>query len=892
MSEDNKNNGKIRQSFSNGRSKVVTVEVKKKRSFGDFKNRSNSSQSFTNAFVQKSGLTNDELQNRIKAVQELAATHKLEAQKREAEANNIVSSRLTELEAQKLVASSQNVSENEISNSNKEVVKVDNDVNRVSEKVEKKVDIISDRKSNNSMRTDGLKAKFNERKTAEGRDAYVPNKRKFEKGNAQSQDRQSVSRGKNFVRDNNAIANSYMRAAADAYATSQVAENNKFAMKGKQDKNKSLDDRNQSENSKKNKNTGFERNFDRGGKISIYNALDENDDDDFRGNRKSKTKKSQNKHITTDDSVKIIKEVQLPETISVQELANRMAVRSGELIKSLMKMGVMATINQTLDADTAELVVLELGHKVKRVDNSAIEQELLMSDESAREADIVTRAPIVTVMGHVDHGKTSLLDALRKTDIALSEAGGITQHIGAYQITLQDNRKITFIDTPGHAAFTEMRARGANVTDVVVLVVAADDGVKEQTVEAINHAKAANVPMIIAINKIDKVGADPNRVRNELLNYEIVVESLGGDVIDVEVSAKSGINLDKLEESILFQAEFLELKADQNKNAKAVVVESKVEKGLGPVATILVQDGTLKLGDVFVCGTSYGKVRAIKNDLKMNLQELQPGAPGEIIGFNITPVPGDDFIVISSEQKAKEIADMRAVKKKEKEWLQKSKMSFVDVFAQAKNSTKMSVLPVIVKGDVQGSVEAISESLKKLATDEVSVNILHSGIGGITESDVILANASNALILGFNVRANLQARELSLTHGIELKYYSVIYDLIDDVKSILSGMLSPILSEKVIGTAEIRQIFEISSVGKVAGCMVTHGIIKRAAKVRVLRDNVVIHTGNVKSIYRKKDEAKEVKEGFECGVCLESYGDIHLNDVLEFFEIEKTARSL
>ncbi len=891
MGEDNKNNGKIRQSFSNGRSKVVTVEVKKKRSFGDFKNRSSGSHSSTNAFVQKSGLTNDELQNRIKVVQELAATHKLEAQKREAEANNIVSSRLTELEAQRLVASSQNVSEDESSNSNKEVVKVDNDANRVEEKTGKKVDINSDRKSGDSRRTDGLKAKFNDRKTDEGRGSYALNKRKFEKGNAQSQDRQSVSRGKNFVRENNAIANSYMRAAADAYATSQAAENNKFSMKGKQDKNKVLDDRNQSENSKKNKNTGFERNLDRGGKISIYNALDENDDD-FRGSRKSKTKKNHNKHVATDDSVKIIKEVQLPETISVQELANRMAVRSGELIKSLMKMGVMATINQTLDADTAELVVLELGHKVKRVDNSAIEQELLMSDASVREVEIVTRAPIVTVMGHVDHGKTSLLDALRKTDIALSEAGGITQHIGAYQITLQDDRKITFIDTPGHAAFTEMRARGANVTDVVVLVVAADDGVKEQTIEAINHAKAANVPMIIAINKIDKVGADPNRVRNELLNYEIVVESLGGDVIDVEVSAKSGINLDKLEESILLQAEFLELKADKNKNAKAVVVESKVEKGLGPVATILVQNGTLKLGDVFVCGISYGKVRAIKNDLKMNLQELQPGAPGEIIGFNITPVPGDDFMVISSEQKAKEIADMRAVKKKEKEWLQKSKMSFADMFAQGKSSAKMSVLPVIVKGDVQGSIEAISESLKKLATDEVSVNILHSGVGGITESDVILANASNALILGFNVRANLQARELSLTNGIELKYYSVIYDLIDDVKSILSGMLSPILSEKVIGTAEIRQIFEISSVGKVAGCMVTHGVIKRVAKVRVLRDNVVIHTGNVKSIYRKKDEAKEVKEGFECGVCLESYGDIHLNDVLEFFEIEKTARSL
>lgn len=891
MNEDNKNNGRIRQSFSNGRSKVVTVEVKKKRSFGDFKNKGGSNKpSATNAFAQKSGLTNDELQNRIKAVQELAATHKLEAQKREAKANDMVSSRLTEIEAQRSVALSQNKSEDGAQTVDAAQCVVEGN-SKTNDSVENKIDVRVEKKSTEFEKRDSSKPKFSDKKNTGNRDGYLSNKRKFERVNTQSQDKPFANKNKSFNKDSNAVTNSYMRAAADAYATSQATDN-KFSMRGKVDKNKSLEDRKQQENSKKNKNSSFEKNFDRGGKISIYNALDSNDEDGFRVGRKSKAKKNQNKPVVNDDSVKIIKEVQLPETISVQELANRMAVRSGELIKALMKMGVMATINQTLDADTAELVVLELGHKVKRVDNSAIEQELLMSDETSREEEIVPRAPIVTVMGHVDHGKTSLLDALRKTDIALSEAGGITQHIGAYQITLQDSRKITFIDTPGHAAFTEMRARGANVTDVVVLVVAADDGVKEQTVEAINHAKAANVPMIIAINKIDKVGADPNRVRNELLNYEIVVESLGGDVIDVEVSAKSGINLNKLEESILLQAEFLELKADKNKNAKAVVVESKVEKGLGPVATILVQDGTLNLGDVFVCGTSYGKVRAIKNDLKMNLHELQPGTPGEIIGFNIPPVPGDDFIVISSEQKAKEIADMRAVKKKEKEWLQKSKTSFADMFAQAKNSNKVRVLPVIVKGDVQGSIEAISESLKKLANDEVSVNILHSGVGGITESDVILANASNALILGFNVRANLQARELSSTYGSELKYYSVIYDLIDDVKSILSGMLSPILSEKVIGSAEIRQIFEISSVGKVAGCMVTHGTIKRAAKVRVLRDNVVIHTGNVKSIYRKKDEVKEVKEGFECGVCLESYGDIHLNDVLEFFEIEKTARSL
>jgi len=565
-------------------------------------------------------------------------------------------------------------------------------------------------------------------------------------------------------------------------------------------------------------------------------------------------------------------------------------VRVADLIKALMKMGIMATINQVIDADTAELIVLEMGHKVKRVGDADIVSELISEVEDAEE-NMLPRPPIVTIMGHVDHGKTSLLDAIRKTDVALNEAGGITQHIGAYQITMKDSRKITFIDTPGHAAFTEMRARGANVTDVVVLVVAADDGVKEQTVEALNHAKAAGVPIIIAINKIDKPSANPDRVRNDLLNHEIVVEALGGDVIDVEVSAKSGINLDLLEDSILLQADVLDLKANPNRSAEATVVEARVEKGLGPVATVLVNKGTLKVGDVFVAGMVSGKVRAIRNDLKQNLNELLPGSPGEIIGFSSAPIPGDDFIVVQDESKAKEVAEIRARKKKEKEWVVK-RGSVSDMFAQAASGEKIQSVAVIIKADTQGSIEAISESLRKLATDEVQVNILHSGVGGITENDVILANASNAVVLGFNVRANMQAKDQSSRDGIELKYYSVIYDLIDDVKAIMSGMLAPTLSERVIGSAEVRQIFDISKIGKVAGCMVIDGVIRKTAKVRILRDNVVIHTGNVKSLQRKKDAVKEIKEGFECGISLESYSDIHIKDVIEFFEIDEIARTL
>jgi translation initiation factor IF-2 len=554
-----------------------------------------------------------------------------------------------------------------------------------------------------------------------------------------------------------------------------------------------------------------------------------------------------------------------------------------------MKLGVMVTANQIIDADTAELVVMEFGHSVKRVSESDIEIGLKTEDSAT---NLLPRPPVVTIMGHVDHGKTSLLDALRKTDVVAREAGGITQGIGAYQVTLQDGRKITFIDTPGHAAFTEMRSRGANVTDIVVLLVAADDGVKDQTVESINHTKAANVPVVVAINKMDKHGADPERVRKELLNYEIVVEKYGGEIMDVEISAKAGMNLNKLEEVILLQAEMLDLKANPNRMAEGVVIESKVEKGYGPVATVLIEKGTLRVGDIFISGTVYGRVRAIKNDRHESLVELLPGTPGEIIGFSGTTIPGDDFVVVDDESKAKEIASYRDRKKREQAYVVSTKVSIEQMFSKIEENEKLSLLSIIVKADVQGSSEAICASLNKLSTDEVAVKVLHSGIGEITESDVVLARASNAMIIGFNVRANAQARDQISRDKVQVRYYSIIYDLIDDVKSLLSGLLTPDIKENIVGCAEVRKTFDVSKLGRIAGCMVTEGVIKRNSKVRLIRNGVVIYTCDIKNLKRIKDDAKEVRSGFECGISLENYNDIHIGDVIECFEFEEIARQL
>lgn len=589
------------------------------------------------------------------------------------------------------------------------------------------------------------------------------------------------------------------------------------------------------------------------------------------------------------ESVKIIRDVIIPEFITVGELANRMAVRSGDVVKALMKLGMMVTINQSIDADTAELICTEFGHTPKRVSESDVETGLKGAEDTAEA--LFHRAPVVTVMGHVDHGKTSLLDALRKTNVVSGEAGGITQHIGAYQVSLPQGQKITFIDTPGHAAFTEMRARGANVTDIVVLVVAADDGIMEQTKEAINHAKAANVPIIVAINKIDKPDANPERVRSELLQSGIVTEEFGGDVMCVEVSAKQGLNLDKLEEAILLQAEVLELKANPGRDAEGVVVEAKVDRGRGTVATILIQRGTLRVGDIFVAGTEMGRVRALVNDQGKKIDYATPAMPVEILGFNGVPSAGDEFFVVDTEARAREVAEFRSRRERDAKAAASARSSMEQMMSRiAAGETKE--LGVVIKTDVQGSLEAIAQSLDKLSTEEISVRVLHAAVGGINESDIVLARASAGVVIGFNVRANPQARDLARRDGVDIRYYSIIYDVIDDMKAAMSGMLAPTLRERYLGAAEIREVFSNSKVGKVAGCYITDGMVRRGAKVRLLRDNVVIHEGTLKTLRRFKEEVREVKESYECGMAFENYNDIRQGDVIECYEIESVARQL
>ena len=587
---------------------------------------------------------------------------------------------------------------------------------------------------------------------------------------------------------------------------------------------------------------------------------------------------------------KVVREVQLPETIVVQELANRMAERAADVVKALMKMGVMATMNQPIDADTAELLIEEFGHKVVRVSDSDVEQVITQSEDKPE--DMQPRPPIITIMGHVDHGKTSLLDAIRKTNVVSGEAGGITQHIGAYQVTTESGAVLSFLDTPGHAAFTSMRARGANVTDIVVLVVAADDSVMPQTIEAINHARAAKVPMIVAINKCDRPAADPNKVRTELLQHEVVVEAMSGDVQDVEVSAITGAGLDQLLEAIALQAEILELKANPDRSAMGAVIEAQLDVGRGPVATVLVQNGTLRQGDIFVVGEQWGKVRALVNDQGARIKEAGPSVPVEVLGLNGTPEAGDVLNVVETEAQAREIAEYRAQAAKDKRAAAGAATTLEQLMAKAKEDKNVAELPVLVKADVQGSAEAIVQALEKIGNDEVRVRVLHYGVGAITDTDVGLAEASGAPIIGFNVRANASARNSSNQKGVELRYYSIIYDLVDDIKAAASGLLSAEVRENFIGYAEIREVFKVSGVGKVAGCLVTEGVARRSAGVRLLRDNVVIHEGMLKTLKRFKDEVKEVQSGQECGMAFENYEDIRPKDVIEIFEREEFERKL
>ncbi|HCU06274.1 MAG TPA: translation initiation factor IF-2 [Holosporales bacterium] len=593
--------------------------------------------------------------------------------------------------------------------------------------------------------------------------------------------------------------------------------------------------------------------------------------------------------FNVEDGSKVIREVIIPETILVGELSSRMAVRSGDVIKELMKLGMMVTINQAIDADTAELICNEFGHTPKRVSEDDMEIDILGAQDVAE--DLVSRAPVVTIMGHVDHGKTSLLDALRQTDVVSGESGGITQHIGAYQITLTNNQKITFIDTPGHAAFSEMRSRGANTTDIVVLVVAADDGIKEQTIEAINHAKAAGVPIIVAINKIDKPEANSQKVRNALMNHDILLEDFGGEIMGIDVSAKGKLNLDKLEEAILLQAEILELKANPNRTAHGAIIEARVDKGRGIVATVLVQNGTLKIGDIFVAGSEWGKVRALHDDKGRKINVGLPSMPVEVLGFNGVPDAGDELIVVTEESQAREITERRLAKKRTAESVVCKKTNMEKLMG-AIAAGEAKELNVVIKTDVHGSLEAIHASLQKLTTEEVSVRLLHGGVGAINESDITLARASDGIVLGFNVRANPQARDVARRDNVDIRYYSIIYNLIDDMKAVMGGLLAPTLREKYLGKAEIREVFKVPRAGKAAGCMVTEGVVKRGAGVRLLRDDVVVHEGTLKSLRRFKDEVKEVKGGFECGMAFENYQDIKQGDMIECFEMESIAREL
>jgi len=626
------------------------------------------------------------------------------------------------------------------------------------------------------------------------------------------------------------------------------------------------------------------------GKLTITNAFDDGQRERSLASLKRKREREKQKAMgAAQPREKIIREVTIPEVITIQELANRMTERAVDIIKYLMKQGAMHQINDVIDTETAQLIVEEFGHTSKLVSEADVEEGFI--DEIDAEETLRSRAPVVTIMGHVDHGKTSLLDAIRTTNVTGGEAGGITQHIGAYQVSTDSGQKITFIDTPGHAAFTAMRARGAKVTDIVILVVAGDDGVMPQTIEAIAHAKAAEVPLIVAINKMDKPDTDPMRVRTELLQHEVIVESMSGETLEVEVSALKRMNLDGLLEAVSLQAELLDLRANPSRSAEGFVIEAKLERGRGPVGTLLVQRGTLAVGDIVVAGTSWGRVRALIDDTGSNVAKAGPSFPVEVLGFDTAPEAGDQFAVVENEARAREITDYRIRKRRETLGSAGTSRTLDQMMQQLREEGKKE-FPLIVKGDVQGSVEAIAGALAKVGNEEVEARIIHSGVGGITESDITLATASKAVIIGFNVRAGPQAKQAADHEGVEIRYYSIIYDLVDDVKAAMSGMLDPTLREIFLGNAEIREVFNISKVGKVAGCVVTDGRVERGAKVRLLRDNVVIHEGTLSTLKRFKDEVKEVPGGQECGMAFANYQDIRPGDVIECFQIETIQRTL
>ncbi|PWR02181.1 translation initiation factor IF-2 [Meridianimarinicoccus roseus] len=811
--------GQVKQSFSHGRTKNVVVETKRKRVVvpkpGAAKNPSVSG---GDPSRRPAGISDAEMERRLKALQAAKANEMQEARDREAEERR-----------------------------------------RAEERERRKAEIEAKEREERE-REEALKAKEEAEESARKEEA--------------------------------ARKEAAARAKATPQATpadAQAAEARATPTKSGAPTPRKQDNKDRDTAPSKGKGMGDGR---RSGKLTLNQALSGGEGGRQRSlaSMKRKQERERRKAQSQESREKVVRDVQLPETIVVSELANRMAERVADVVKALMQNGMMVTQNQSIDADTAELIIEEFGHRVQRVSDADVEQVIdMVQDDPGK---LKPRPPVITVMGHVDHGKTSILDAIRNAKVVAGEAGGITQHIGAYQVTTDSGQLLTFLDTPGHAAFTSMRSRGAQVTDIVVLVVAADDAVMPQTVEAINHAKAAKVPMIVAINKCDKPSANPDKVRTDLLQHEIIVEKLSGDVLDVEVSALTGKGLDDLLENIALQAELLDIQANPDRSAVGAVIEAQLDVGRGPVATVLVQNGTLRQGDIFVVGEQWGKVRALINDQGERVKEAGPSVPVEVLGLNGTPEAGDVMNVVETEAQAREIAEYRHQAAKDKRAAAGAATTLEQLLAKAKADEDVVELPILVKADVQGSSEAIVQAMEKIGNDEVRVRVLHAGVGAITESDIGLAEASNAPVFGFNVRANASARNTANQKGVEIRYYSVIYDLVDDVKAAASGLLSNEIREKFIGYANIKEVFKVSGVGKVAGCLVTEGIARRSAGVRLLRDNVVVHEGTLKTLKRFKDEVAEVQSGQECGMAFENYEDIRPNDVIEIFEREEVERTL
>ena len=813
--------GNVKQSFSHGRSKNVVVETKRKRVVVPKAGTSKTTIQTSNKEGSKnlpSGITDTEMERRLKALQAAKAREADEVAQREANAKE----REQEREQKRL----------EQENKQRELRKAEELANEKAAEVE----------AAKKQAEDQAKRAAIEAKTATKSD--TPQRREFgdQKG---------------------------PRPASPSPRKKDRDGDERSSGRGRGDEGR------------------------RSGKLTLSQALDggERSHQKSMAAMKRKQERARQKALgQTQEREKIVREVQVPEAIIVSELANRMAERSAEVVKSLMKMGMMVTQNQVIDADTAELIIEEFGHKIVRVSDSDVEDAITEIEDKPE--DLKPRPPVITIMGHVDHGKTSLLDSIRNAKVVAGEAGGITQHIGAYQVKTKDGTILSFLDTPGHAAFTSMRSRGAQVTDIVVLVVAADDSVMPQTIEAINHAKAAEVPMIVAINKCDKPEANPDNVRTELLQHEVIVEAMSGEVQDVEVSAITGQGLDELLEAIALQAEILELKANSKRAAHGAVIEAQLDVGRGPVATVLVQNGTLNQGDIFVVGEQWGKVRALINDKSERVKEAGPSVPVEVLGLNGTPEAGDVLNVVETEAQAREIAEYRENAAKEKRAAAGAGTSLEQLMAKAKEDENVTEMPILVKADVQGSAEAIVQAMEKIGNEEVRVRVLHYGVGAITDTDVGLAEASGAPVMGFNVRANASARNSANQKGVEIRYYSIIYDLVDDVKAAASGLLSAEIRENFIGYSQIKEVFKVSGVGKVAGCLVTEGVARRSAGVRLLRDDVVIHEGTLKTLKRFKDEVPEVQSGQECGMAFENYEDIRPNDVIEIFEREEIARKL